>query len=565
MRVGVTRRGVVAALISLLTRPVRASTKPVVSVADYGAVPGADDATAGVNAAVAHLPKRGGVTLLFPPGVYNFAIGTDVAIKVEAMEELTVDGRGATLNLQGKTFPAAFSDCDGLFVRGLTIDWPRPPFSQGEIVSISPGGWAIDIRIDDEFPVDGSEKVEAITTHERGTLRMTMRGVDVYRVVEAVSLVEHQRLRLILKRPLPLHLGDIVVVRHQVYGTEAFRVFGCRGVRIDDVTVYAAPGMALLAVSSTDITIRRFRIEPRPGTIRLMSTCADGLHFAWCRGKIDIRDCYLAGLGDDCINVHGRNLVIAERIDARTIVVHRPGHEPLGDADLAVPGDRVEFLDRLSLASLGEREIVEGIGKRLRFSEDLPDSLAPGDFLCDTSEVATVTIADCQFPGNRARAILAHRNTVIERCSFANQFYEAILILFDTEFADGPTIGDVTIARNRFHGTGRAEIPRGAIRIRSLVKSSGTEEPISSVLGRGIKIVDNVIVDSGGSAIEVGEARDVQITGNRIERRTGPAIVLQNVRKVRIDDNLCRPPAALVMHETPAGEVTIRGNAGLVT
>jgi hypothetical protein len=85
-----------------------------------------------------------------------------------------------------------------------------------------------------------------------------------------------------------------------------------------------------------------------------------------------------------------------------------------------------------------------------------------------------------------------------------------------------------------------------------------------SVLGRGIKIVDNVIVDSGESAIEVGEARDVQITGNRIERRTGAAIVLQNVRDVRIDDNLCRPPAALIVHETPAGEVRTRGNGGLV-
>src|SRR5262249_15982334 len=139
------------------------------------------------------------------------------------------------------------------------------------------------------------------------------------------------------------------------------------------------------------------------------------------------------------------------------------------------------------------------------------------------------------------------------------------LILFDTEFADGPTIGDVTIARNRFHGTGRAEFPRGAIRVRSLItKSNGATEPMPSVLGRGIKIADNVIVDSGQSAIEIGEARDVQITGNRIEQRAGDAIVLHNVRNVRIDDNLCRPPGALVMHETPAGEVRIRGNEGLV-
>jgi hypothetical protein len=547
-------------------RNAHAEAAKIVSVADFGAVPGAADAAAGVEAAVAHLPKQGGATLLFPPGAYNFAAGTDVALRIDGVEKLTVDGRGALLNLQGKTFPAIFSNCDGLFVRGLTIDWPRPPFSQGEIVSISPGGWAVDVKIDDEFPVDGSEKVEAISTHERGSVRMTRRGLDVYRMVETVTLVGPQRLRLTLKRPLPLHLGDVVVVRHQVYGTEAFRVFGCDDVRVADITVYAAPGMALLAVGSTDINIRRFRVEPRPGTTRLMSTCADGLHFAWCRGRIDIRDCYLAGLGDDCINAHGRNLIVAERADSRTIVVDRPGHEPLRDTNLVAPGDRIEFLDRQSFAPLGERQVVQATGTRLQFNKDLPDSVVPGDFLCDTTELASVTITDCEFPGNRARGILAHRNTVIERCSFASQFYEAILILFDTDFSDGPTIGDVTIARNRFHGTGRAEFPRGAIRVRSmLAKPNGPMEPISSVLGRGIKIVDNLIVDSGESAIEVGEARDVQITGNRIERRTGAAIVLQNVRDVRVGDNLCRPPAALVVHETPAGEVRIRGNGGLVT
>ena len=546
-------------------RNAHAEAAKIVSVVDFGAVPGAADATAGVQAAVAHLPKQGGATLLFPPGVYNFAAGTDVALRIDGVEKLTVDGRGAALNLQGKTFPAIFSNCGGLCIRGLTIDWSRPPFSQGEIVSISPGGGAVDVRIDDEFPVDGSEKVEAISTHERGSVRMTRRGLDVYQVVETVALVGPQRLRLTLKRPLPLHLGDVIVVRHQVYGTEAFRVFGCKDVRVTDVTVYAAPGMAFLVVGSTDIKIRRFRVEPRPGTTRLMSTCADGLHFAWCRGRIDIRDCYLAGLGDDCINVHGRNLVVAERADLRTIIVDRSDHEPLRDIDLVGPGDRIEFLDRRSFASLGERQVVQAVGKRLHFNNDLPDSLALGDFLCDITELASVTVTDCEFPGNRARGILAHRNTVIERCSFANQFYEAILILFDTDFSDGPTIADVTIARNRFHGTGRAEFPRGAIRIRSMVaKPDGAREPMPSVLSRGIKIVDNVIVDSGESAIEVGEARDVQITGNRIERRTGAAIVLQNVRDVRIGDNLCRPPAALVVHETPAGEVSVTGNRGLV-
>jgi hypothetical protein len=540
-------------------------------VADYGAVPGAADATAGVRAAIAHLPKRGGATLLFPPGIYNLAADSadDVALRLDGIEKLTIDGLGATLNIRGRTTAAMIGNCDGFSVRGLTVDWPRPPFSQGEIMSTSPGGWTVDVKIDDEFPVDGSEAVEAITTHERGTLRMTVRGIDVYHVVDKVTLIGRQQLRLVLKRPLPLDPGDVVVLRHQVYGSNVFWVTECKDVRFEGVTVYAAPGMALLAVACTNVTIDRFRIEPRPGTTRLMSTCADGLHIASCRGRIDIRDCYFAGLGDDCINVHGRLLTVAERVDAQTVLLERFDHLPFRHVDVTPPGGRIEFLDHRSVASFGEMKVVQSKGGAqalLRFAADLPADLSLGDLACDVSEVARVTIADCQFPGNRARAILTHRNTVIERCSFTDQFYEAILVLFDTSPEDGPTIGDVTIARNRFYGTGRAEFPRGAIRVRSLAaKPNGATEPISSVLGHGIRIVDNFIVDSGESAIEIGETRDIVIAGNRIERRTGPAIILHNVRDVRIDDNLCRPPAALVMHETPAGEVRTRGNGGLVT
>jgi hypothetical protein len=491
-------------------------------------------------------------------------------LKINGIEKLIIDGPGAVLNFEQKTRPAMIVSCDGLAVRGLTVDWPRPPFSQGEVVSTDQGGRAADIKIDDEFPVDGSEKVEAITTHERGTVRMTVRGIDAYDVVENVKLIEHQRLRLMLKRPLPLHLGDVVVLRHQVYHTDVFWVNGCRDVRFEGVTVYAAPGMALLAEASTNITIDHFRIEPRPGTRRLMSTCADGLHIASCRGQIDIRNCYLAGLGDDCINVHGRELEVVERINGRTVLVDRSDHIPFRAFNLALPGDRVEFLDHRSLASLGESEVVQaegGANERLRLSDDLPPALAPGDLLCNIGEVAQVTISDCQFPGNRARAILTHRNTVIERCSFADQLYEAILVLFDnTNAENGPTLGNVTISHNEFRGTGRAQLPHGAIRVESrAVKPDRSVEPVSSISGREIKIVENRFVDSGESAIEIGETRDIVIAGNHINGRKGPAIVLQNVRSVTIDDNLCEPPAHLILSDTPAKEVSMRGNRGLVT
>ena len=90
-------------------RTARAEATKVVSVVDYGAVPGAADSTAGIAAAIAQLPKRGGATLLFPPGVYNLGDTStdDVALRIDGVENLTIDGRGATLNFRGKILPAA--------------------------------------------------------------------------------------------------------------------------------------------------------------------------------------------------------------------------------------------------------------------------------------------------------------------------------------------------------------------------------------------------------------------------------------------------------------------------
>ncbi|HWB52371.1 MAG TPA: right-handed parallel beta-helix repeat-containing protein [Stellaceae bacterium] len=543
----------------------------IVSVADFGAIPGSPDATAGIRAAIAHLPRRGGATLLLPPGAYNVSgdAKDDAVLRCIGIEKLTVDGRGATLNVRGKTFPAVFDRCDGLFVRGLTVDWPRPPFSQGMVVAVGAGGTTVDIKIDDEFPVDGSEPVQAITTHERGSLRMPVHGLDADRVVDRVTLSGRQRLRLALKRPLPLHAGDVVVLRHQIYGTNVFHLTACRDVRFAEVNVYAAPGMALLAAGCTNVTIDRFRVEPRPGTARLMSTCADGLHIASCHGRVEIRNCYIGGLGDDCINVHGRVLTVAERLDARTLLVDLDGHGAFTDMDLASPGDRVEFLDRRSLKSRGEATVAAsaaGPHQRLRFAGDLPAGVEPGDFLCDVGEITRLTISDSEFPGNRGRGILAHRNVAIERCSFADQFYEAILLLFDNSGEDGPTIGNVVIARNRFHGTGRAGAPHGAIRIQSVTANAGgLAGPVAGIIGRGISIVDNLIVDSGGSAIEVGEAGAVTIARNRIDRRGGPAIILDTVGGVLVGGNVCKPPAPLVLRNTPTSEIKLKDNRGLLT
>jgi hypothetical protein len=176
-----------------------------------------------------------------------------------------------------------------------------------------------------------------------------------------------------------------------------------------------------------------------------------------------------------------------------------------------------------------------------------------------------VTIAHCRFPGNRARGILTHRNTLIEHCAFANQSHAAILVPSEAGSPEGPTVRNVTVAHNDIRNTGRIGRPGGAIQVAGLsVGEDGKVRFAPEPVNAGVRIIGNTIVDAGTSAVEIGETRDVTVASNRIERREGPAIVLRNVRTAKVTDNTCIPPGRMVVTDTPSGEVTFSRNSGLL-
>jgi hypothetical protein len=139
------------------------------------------------------------------------------AIDLRGFDGLRIEATGARLVFRGFTQALAVTECcaPGLF--GCTIDWERPPFSQGEIVTVSANGRTATVRVDPEFPVDGSEAVSALATYDRESRLMARHGLDAYDVVRSIALVGAQVLRLDFKRSLPLRPGDTVVLRHAVY------------------------------------------------------------------------------------------------------------------------------------------------------------------------------------------------------------------------------------------------------------------------------------------------------------------------------------------------------------
>lgn len=557
--------------VSSLSRATSEGAPPVVSVADFGARPDGTNARAGVRTAIARLPRKGGAILHFPPGIYRFGGGRDPGIHVVDIEDLTIDAPGCTFLFQDVALAVGLERCRRAHLRGFAIDWERPPFSQGDVIASARDGLSADIRIDAEFPVDGSERIYALGTYDRKLGHVAKGGSDDYKAVTNVTLASRQLLRLGFNRRLALRQGDTVVLRHDVPGhAHAISLTLCDGAEVDHVSVYASCSMALVGYRCRDLAIRGFDVKPKPGSTRLLSTNADAIHLADGLGTIDIRDCTLTGMGDDCINVTGQFFRVSELRDLRTATVlraNRGEQRPFNPNDLPRNGERFMIFRSGSLEPLGEAVVAgaeAGPSETLHFVADLPSQIRPGDFFCDASNLSALTVSHCRFPGNRARGILAHNDAVIKNCFFAHQSLQGILLTSDLGWIECGPADRVSIINNEFHDTIRMNRGQlGTISVGPPITMNGNPVPGGAIANHKAVISGNVITDSGGSAIRANAVDGLTIENNRIERTAGTAIALGGVRHVVVKDNRCTPASTLTLPSAYRSEVTATNNSGV--
>ncbi len=519
---------------------------PTISLAEMGAQPDAPDAAPYFHSALARLPRTGGATLHVPPGTWRFAATTGIAIHLQDFKALTIEGPGALLLFNGLVKPFVFDRCQNPTVRGLRIDWERPPFSQGDVIRVAPNGRAAEIQIDPAFAIDGSEPMEALGSYDRATGLMARNAVDAYELVSASALIGPQRLRLTFNRPIPLRPGTTVVLRHALYAANALSFTRCQAVALESVIVHSAPGMAVFADRCNGVMLRGCSVVPTPGSVRLMTTTADGLHCTLCEGDITMEGCTVARTGDDCVNAHGKYLPILHHTDARTITVATTDAPPSGTVDI-VSARSLEPLDhdRIFGATPGPPGQTT-----LHLDHDIAAPVQDGDYLSLSPAPSSLRISNCSFPGNRARGVLAHRDAVIEGCMFHGQSAEAILLLPDARFMEGPAADRVTVRGCEFTDVQRAGGTGGAIRV-----DVGLRGPLGSTPVNGrITIERNHFAAFAGPAVVARSVDQLTFVANRTQGIIGPILRLDGVAHSTVMDNT--PREVLITQTTPAAAMS---------
>jgi len=421
------------------------------SVADLGLpADGTRNATPYVRRALAEL--SGGGTLVFPKGIYHFDLdGTEtvepyvsnnqddfpkwLAMPVRGMRNLTIDGGGSLFLFHHRMMVIAVEDSENVTIRNLAIDFTRPIHSDSTIAEIADDSFTM--RFEPEmtyqvkdgafrFLVDGQEQADWSGYAFDGKT-----GRSKYQAAQAFGEPLHKRraneiapgvVRFEGTFNPRFEKGDRITFRHNNRNHVAFFLHKSKDILLENVTVHHACAMGVVGQRTENITLDRFRMEPRAGTGRISTAVADATHFSGCKGRIIVRNSHFEGMMDDAINVHGTSLRISAVENPRTITA-RFMHDQSKGFEIAEPGDEIRLIDNEMLLPLGDGfHTVVSVTPldvhqvRIVFANDLPAALKPGHAIENVTWTPEVHFVKNEVVNNRARGMLFNtpRTCVVE-------------------------------------------------------------------------------------------------------------------------------------------------------
>lgn len=535
-----------------------------ISVLDFGAKPNSDSNSAeALRLAVAACVKGQARRLLIPPGRYILRDEKAVRLQDEAIsgrlggnpqdvvyrphfeyvkgldfagaKDLVVEATGVELICDGWMEPLSLMDCKNVTIKGLTIDYERPPFSVGTLINVQNSFY--DVQFEEGFPVSANIVMPRVMVWEPRTQELLSRGASGGRS----ELIAPQTLRIHAMAD-PQRLGAQAIYWHSFHFRPAILIYRCENTVLSDVTLHAHAGMGIVGHRSTDITLNRLRVVPRPGLH--ISTNTDATHFISCRGTLTFQDCQFEGQGDDSTNVHVYYFGIRPGPDQRSCTLQLD-HPEFGThsqlLDCPEPGDVLELVERRTLKPVRSYAVLSVSPDEAQFcssvtlNEDLPSDVSPY-LLVDTSALPKVRIRGCDFRAHRARALLIKtRDVVIEDCTFDRVTGTAIQVGAEASWGEGIPPSDIVIQRNRIlrcgeDGDGRIE-GANAIMVGVLAEDPSTQDLI-----RGVTLADNEIRGKGQRAIFIGNAAEVKMKHNRIEGYA-EQVYVQNSKRVDVSQN----------------------------
>ena len=446
-------------------------------------------------------------------------------ISLVGVTNIAIEGNGATLVSHPRNNLISLRNCSGVSVKGFTVDYDPLPFTQGTITGVNAkDGW-IDVRIQKGYrhPVEEYEALglkppkkdwgvvyDPVERHRRWDVPMhyfmdgfvrSPAGLDIVRVM---FTEETQKKSLVDVRP-----GDRYVITFK-YGNSGANneLVGCGNCLFEDFTVHMAKyGMTFRVVKSNARNVfRRVRMTFKPGSDRLIATPKDGFHCKENRVGPLIEECFFEGLLDDSINISACPYWIKKVLAPGVYVVNgeQNGTPLVGDRLTAFTPSRSEMVEGFVVKS------VKPYTKNPKWSQVELDRDIHNPTVNETRD---------DFPGGPEKMKFTGlynvdacgANYVVRNCTFREQRRHAILVRAPGGLIEGNTIdgvgGSGVYMSNEFGSFYEGPVPQDCTIRSNLFRNT-----------QGVPI----IVGSKRATTPAAYAKNIFITGNRIEARSTP-------------------------------------------
>lgn len=391
-----------------------------------------------------------------------------VGLLFDNMQDLKIEGNGALLMFHGKMTTMVLDSCQNVTLKDLHVDFERPAGSELRYEKVGEGYVEVAVHRDTRYEIiDGrmslygegwrSNKNHCIEFDSETETCSYSRGWYLLSNASAQE-VSPGLVRFAIPTDFWPKTGNTLTIRDIIRDQVGMLILQSKNITLSDVQMHYMHGLGIISQYSENITMNKVKCMPRPGSGRLLAASADMMHFSGCKGKILIDSCYFSGAQDDAINIHGTNLKVIGKINARTLNLRFSHRQSYGFRPY-FSGDTVAFvkastMQRASTSCVRSVRPLSSYIWQVEFDNAVPGWLEMNyDCVENLTCTPSVEIRNNYFTRTSTRGTLVTtpRKVIIENNTYYKTGMSAILIEGDAKgwFESGP-VCDVLIRSNTF-------------------------------------------------------------------------------------------------------------------
>ena len=319
------------------------------------------------QAGVAYASKNNIPLVTADPGSYYFlTLNSQYQhVYLNAINNVTVDFQHSDLFMaQGNLMGIDVNNSTNLTLKNFTIDYIHLPFTQATVTSVNPTARTIGIKQLGSYPLPSY--LNAVTLPSGypndGFFAYIFRnGIELRTTgrMQVAAPVSDTSIQITGTYPwatatqlATIQPGDTLVLELRA-GIGTIYASNTTGLTVQDVSVYASGFIGVFTTFGSSITVDHVQVIPRPGTDRMISTNADGIHLASAGTNNVITNNTVKRGCDDAIAIDGQWAAIVRAASSGTTVqVTRHNQAPIA------VGEAFDFIDLTSAAIVGTATVM---------------------------------------------------------------------------------------------------------------------------------------------------------------------------------------------------------------